>query len=222
MLIDKGLLMDMNICAVSKRYRMQQVLYECSLTVHAGEIVVLTGENGCGKSTFLSLVLGYEKPDSGVIIAPRLGAGLSGYVNKPVLFPDMSGSSNIRFFMELSGKKYERNICMELMERLGLRDDKKHASTYSTGMLKKYGILRSLLTQSESLVFDEPFSGLDDAGCTALYDLLSDYVTKNRSAVLMTVHGNQGIENKPVTAYQLKNGKIYSGTVLQDKVEPSC
>lgn len=203
--------MKLEMRNVAKGYSGKAILRDCSVSVDSGEIAALGGDNGCGKTTLLSIALGYARPDSGSVSAPVLGAGLSGYANKPILFPDMSGMDNIRFFMDLTGKRDYGDECRSLMDRLGLREDRKRSSSYSTGMIKKYGIIRCLLTKPQLLILDEPFSGIDDAGVAALRDILREYAGQYGLAILMTNHGQSLLANMPITLYRLRDGTIEKG-----------
>lgn len=193
---------------ISKSYRNKSVLQDCSLTLAAGEAVCIEGHNGSGKSTLLALVMGYEKADSGIIRTPALGRGLSGYINKPVFFAHLSGRQNIDLFMDMRGQDYDRAACETMLSTLGLTGKHKRASTYSTGMLKKYGIVRSLLCKPEVLVLDEPFSGVDQSGVEVLHGLLLDAIRENNMSLLFTNHEAKALEGFPHQKMILANGQL--------------
>jgi ABC-type multidrug transport system ATPase subunit len=193
---------------INKSYRNKNVLKDCSLELAAGEAVCIEGHNGSGKSTLLALVMGYEKANSGIIRTPALGHGLSGYINKPVFFAHLSGRQNIDLFMDMRGQDYDRAACETMLSTLGLTGKHKRASTYSTGMLKKYGIVRSLLCKPEVLVLDEPFSGVDQSGVEALHGLLLDAIRENNMSLLFTNHEAKALEGFPHQKMILANGQL--------------
>ena len=145
-----------------------------NLTVHPGEVVTVMGPSGCGKSTLLSYVCGTLAPAFQAEGAVRLGgrdlAGLPlerrrvGILfQDALLFPHLSVAENLAFGLPsgLSRRERQRRVADALLDAelagLGGRD----SATLSGGQRARVALLRTLLSEPEALVLDEPFSRLD-------------------------------------------------------------
>ena len=145
------------------------VLEHVSLTVSAGEFVVLIGANGTGKSTLLRLVAGLLTPDAGRISMdgsplagpdPRIGI----VFQEPRLLPWRSTIDNVAFPLELAGWSHERRLARarDLLDLVDLRGvDERRPHELSGGMRQRVSIARALALQPAVLLLDEPFSALD-------------------------------------------------------------
>ena len=145
------------------------VIEHVSLTIQPGELVVLIGANGTGKSTLLRLIAGLLVPDAGHIeIEGRPLAGTDPRVGlvfqEPRLLPWRSTIDNVAFPLELAGWSRDRRVARarELLAIVGLRDvDDARPHQLSGGMRQRAAIARALALEPGVLLLDEPFSGLD-------------------------------------------------------------
>jgi heme exporter protein A len=180
-----------------KTYGYRPVLKKLSLSVERGHFVALLGPNGSGKSTLLRLIAGLAKPSAGTITvggwtipreagAVRSQIGMVGH--KPLLYEALTARENLQFFTRLYGLPVVPDRIMEQLARVGL---KRHADqpvrTYSRGMQQRLSIARALLHDPAVLLFDEPFTGLDQDACSMLDEMLIDAHTANRT-ILMATH----------------------------------
>ena len=135
---------------------------DLSFTVEKGQFVSVIGPSGCGKTTVLSLAAGLLSPSSGEI---RRGEGEYGYMlQRDALFPWRTGEQNI--FLPLEVKKRNtpemREKALALAVKYGLKDFlKKTPSQLSGGMRQRVALIRTLASEPEILMLDEPFSALD-------------------------------------------------------------
>ncbi|MCG8570661.1 MAG: ABC transporter ATP-binding protein [Spirochaetes bacterium] len=145
-----------------------QVLDSISLKIEAGDFVVILGESGCGKTTFLNMLAGFSKPDQGSIIidgekvdSPHPSRSI--IFQKPVLLPWLNVSDNIAFGCKIRDdiKNLEQRV-YEFVKIMGLTGfEKARPNTLSLGMAQRVCIARSLIGNPEVLLLDEPFTALD-------------------------------------------------------------
>jgi len=157
-----------------------EALRDFSLQVEPGQFVTIIGPSGCGKSTLFNLIVGLDEPDAGEIwldgsLVPRR-AGLFGYMpQRDLLLPWRSVVANASLARELHGVPPERAraAAAELLPLFGLQE---FASAYpaalSGGMRQRVALLRTILTDREALLLDEPFGALDALTRRELQDWL--------------------------------------------------
>ena len=112
---------------VNKTFNDHKALSNLSLNVKSGEIYGLLGANGAGKSTTLNLILGFLKPDKGLISVSdgssnsKISSDMIGYIPENVnLYPYLTGVENLDYFCKLSGLKYNNIELLDNKEKLGL------------------------------------------------------------------------------------------------------
>lgn len=140
-----------------------------SFHVDKKEFVCLIGASGCGKSTIFRLINGLEQPQSGQITMNGTPIGqlknYSAYMpQKDLLFPWRTIEKNICLPMELQkvSKEEQKKRCEEVLKEAGLLEySRKYPRNLSGGMKQRVSFARTLLTGSELLLLDEPFSALD-------------------------------------------------------------
>lgn len=170
--------MGLNILSIqnlSKKYPQNQVLAleDFSLVIQKGEIVAITGESGCGKTTLLRLIAGLEIPDEGTItIHNQIVAGKTTWI-KPekrhvgmvfqdyALFPHLNIRENIAF--GLNKEKNKNQIINEILFLVGLKGyENRYPHELSGGQQQRVALARALAPQPALLLLDEPFSNLDE------------------------------------------------------------
>ena len=135
-----------------KSYGDIAVLRGLSLSFAPGGRYQICGPSGCGKTTLLRLLMGLERPDAGEIEA---GVATSAVFQENRLCPWLTAEENIR----LVNPKADAAACFAA---LGLPMDQRSVSEYSGGMQRRVALARALLAESEVLILDEPFTGLDE------------------------------------------------------------
>jgi ABC-type Fe3+/spermidine/putrescine transport system ATPase subunit len=157
---------------VSKLFGAVTVLEDISFDVAEGEIIVLLGASGSGKTTILRIIAGLETPNTGNITLhgkdvtnlPARERGTGVIFQNYALFPKMTVEKNIGYGLRLRGKpkKQISEKVSELIELVHLEEHrKKHPSKLSGGQQQRVAIARALAYQPEVLLFDEPFGALD-------------------------------------------------------------
>ncbi|MEU4238240.1 ABC transporter ATP-binding protein [Actinoplanes sp. NPDC026619] len=154
------------LSAVTHTYGDVTAVGPVSLTVPAGEFLVLVGASGCGKSTLLRLIAGFEQPTAGSVeaagVPPAPGRGAGLIFQQPRLFPWRTVGGNIALALRYAGIVPSRDRIVSLLSSVGL-DDVAHRRTWqiSGGQQQRVAIARALAVDNPLLLLDEPFAALD-------------------------------------------------------------
>lgn len=188
-----------------------QALRPATLTISAGEFVAVTGRSGSGKSTFLNLVSGIDRPTSGEVIVDgvalnRLGEGrLSQFRGRHIgivfqffeLIPTLTALENVMLAMDLVGAiptRSRRTRAMDLLDQMGLAAHaRKLPSRLSGGEQQRVAIARALANDPPLLVADEPSGNLDSRNSEMVATLFGQCVAQGRTVVVAT-HETAGLD----------------------------
>lgn len=175
---------------------------ELSLTVAAGEFVVITGPSGSGKTTLLNLIGGMTRPDSGEIRVAqknlwalsdrelsRFRASTIGFMFQcPSMLGNLSALENLRLPLYFAGKPDDETAARSLLAEVGLADRADALShELSAGQQRRVVLARALITHPQLLLCDEPTGDLDPQTETAIMAILSR-AHQNGATVLLTTH----------------------------------
>ena len=190
--------MDMlRISGLRKRFGEKEVLRGVNLTVPEGSIFGFIGRNGAGKTTTMKTVLGLLKADDGEIYVngERAVYGQTstnrhiGYLpDVPEFYGFMTAPEYLDFCGEISGMAKADTVKRrdELLELVGLRNEKHRVGGYSRGMKQRLGIAQALLNRPKLLICDEPTSALDPVGRKEILDIL--LAVREQTTVLFSTH----------------------------------
>jgi ABC-type nitrate/sulfonate/bicarbonate transport system ATPase subunit len=186
--------------SVSRTYRdgarSVTALEGTDLDIPDGKFVSIVGPSACGKSTLLNLFCGLDKPDSGTIETPALGAvGLLGRVGympqQDLLMPWRTVTENAAIGLECLGidRQEARKRAGEHMSRFGLNGfERSYPGQLSGGMRQRVAMLRTFLCDRKINLLDEPFGKLDAMTRASMQTWLLDYWQENRCTIIFVTH----------------------------------
>lgn len=208
-----------------KRFGLKTVLKGMDFSVEEGEFVALIGPNGAGKTTFLRIlaslarpsmgtvnVAGYSLPKEAADVRRRLGV----VSHQPLLYVDLTAAENLKFYGGMYNLRNLSTRIDEVLEMIGLtnrRDDL--VRTYSRGMQQRLAIGRAVLHDPNVILFDEPYTGLDQDASSMLDDVLRTVAARGRT-VVMTSHDLARTEDLATRFDVLSRGKIAASATRKD------
>lgn len=188
---------------IQKTYGQQTVINKISFQVKKGELVVLIGLSGCGKTTLLKMINRLVKPNAGKILLNgedimskseiELRRNIGYVIQQTGLFPHMTVRENIEIVPRLlkMNKKEIWDKSIELMHMVGL-DPEKYLDRYPTqlsgGQQQRIGVARAFACDPDVILMDEPFSALDPMTRSQLQDELADLQLKVRKTIVFVTH----------------------------------
>ena len=210
---------------VAKAFAGNQVLDGVSCRMPKGEITVVMGPSGTGKSVLLRHIVGLLTPDSGDVIVegkhvPKLSEdellelrrGIGMLFQDGALFSSMNLFDNVAFPLRQHTRKGEaeiREIVMGRLKEVGLAgSEKKMPGELSGGMRKRAGFARALVMEPKILLFDEPDSGLDPVRTALLCDLIKEIQRKYQSTAVVISHDIKAVFEIADDIVLLHGGKV--------------
>ncbi len=180
-----------------KRFGLKTVLRGLDFRVEAGEFVALLGPNGAGKTTFLRIlaslsrpslgevaIAGYRLPSQAAAVRQRLGV----VSHLPLLYGDLTADENLRFYGRMYTVPRLDQRIVEVLDLVGLSARRRDlVRTYSRGMQQRLAIGRAMLHDPEVVLFDEPYTGLDQEASNMLDGVLRQVAGLGHT-VVMTSH----------------------------------
>ena len=180
-----------------KSFGLKPVLRGVDLSVAPGEFVALMGPNGTGKTTLMRILASLSRPTLGqaqVAGFPLPGAAgevrrrLGGVSHHPLLSGDLPAEENLQFYARLYGVPKAAARLSAVLEQVGLAARRREpVRTFSRGMQQRLAIARAVLHDPQVMLFDEPYTGLDQEASEMLDGVLRSVAARGRT-VLMTTH----------------------------------
>lgn len=189
-----------------KEYGDQVVLEQISSKVNEGEFITIVGASGCGKTTFLKMLLGTESPSRGdflldgkpIIAEPNAQRGI--VFQRYSVFPHMTVLENVMLSKEfenspllarLFGKArtQAKKEALEMIEAVGLSHAvNKYPHELSGGMQQRLALAQSLIKKPRILLLDEPFGALDPGIRADMHKLVLSLWRKHKLTIFMITH----------------------------------
>lgn len=216
----------LEVRGLTKSFKKVKAVDDVSFEVHPGEIVGLLGENGAGKTTTLRMIATMLKATSGDAIVnsysilkqpekvrENIGILFGGDV---ALYDRLTGRENMMYFAELNGmnssdaKKAVEEIAVDL-EMQDYLD--RPVGKYSRGMKQKVSLARSVIHKPNTMLFDEPSTGLDVLSAKLIHDFIFKCKKENK-AIIFSSHNMYETEKLCDRVIIIHKGKIMdSGTI---------
>lgn len=198
------------------------VLKGFSMTIRKGELACLLGASGCGKTTVLRAIAGFERLEQGVIyVARQCVAGQGIHVSPEkrqvgmvfqeyALFPHLNAAQNVAFGLRRMANQQQKKRVAELLELVELSG---YASRYphelSGGQQQRIALARALAPQPEILLLDEPFSSLDQASRERLGSQVRNILHAAGQTALLVTHNQQEAQMMANHIGYVQDGKYY-------------
>lgn len=197
----------------------KKIVEDISFCVEKGEIFVLCGESGAGKTTVMKLITGEFSPSSGdilingrsVLSLPMQKRGAVLVTQGNDLFPHLSVYENVAFALKSRriGKDEIKRRVRELSEDFGLSDHLNDLpASLSGGQQKLCAIIRALGTDPAVLLLDEPFTGLDNNLHLRIRRYILDHHQKKGTTIVMITHNREDVFFMGTRAAFLEKGKL--------------
>ena len=210
---------------LTKSFAKKSVWRDVTLTIPAGEVSVMLGPSGTGKTVFLKSLVGLLKPERGHVYVDgtdivtcserhlyRARKNFGMMFQDGALFGSLSLYDNIAFPLREHTKKKEReirDIVSEKMALVGLAgEEAKLPGQISGGMRKRAGLARALVLEPQIILCDEPDSGLDPVRTAYLSQLLIDLNAKTGATILIVTHDIQIASTVPDNIGMLFRGDL--------------
>ncbi len=208
-----------------------QVLFDNSLTIGSGQLVVMTGPSGSGKTTLLTLIGALRKVQEGEIAV--LGRKMSNlHQNELVkvrrdigfifqlhnLFESLTSYENVKMAMQLGSCPPDemRRRGIDILSRLGLSnriDYKPHA--LSGGQCQRVAIARALVNRPKLLLADEPTASLDKDSAMQVVQLFQELVAEDGCSIMMVTHDNRVLDAAD-RIVNMVDGRIVSDVFVRE------
>lgn len=210
------------------------------LEVQAGELTAMIGNSGSGKSTFLNMIGGLDRPSAGklwvdgknlftmtereLVAYKRDTVGFVWQNNGRNMLPYLSAMENVMMPMYLSSVKAKRDKAMELLEMVGMGHKKaSRMNMLSGGEQQRVAIAIALANSPKLLLADEPTGSVDTATANYIFDVFTE-LNKQGQTILIVTH-DMALSKKVKRVIAIRDGKISSERILkeqyQDRVKES-
>lgn len=212
-----------------KRFGLKTVLRGLDFCVEPGEFVALLGPNGAGKTTFLRIlaslsrpslgevaIAGYRLPAQAAAVRQRLGV----VSHLPLLYGDLTADENLRFYGRMYTVPRLEQRMAEVLDLVGLSARRRDlVRTYSRGMQQRLAIGRAMLHDPQVILFDEPYTGLDQEASNMLDGVLRQVAGLGHT-VVMTSHDLARAADLASRFDVLSHG-VVAASVLRSEIDPN-
>ena len=194
----------MNMEGVRKTYGDRTLLDDVTFYMKQGDRVGVVGVNGCGKSTFLRLAAGKEKPDSGsVSYDPNVRLGY--LPQDPAYDPENTVMEQVEAGLDPTAREIARYEAVEILTRLGIADVGQKMGALSGGQRKRVALAACLVHPCDLLLLDEPTNHLD----AEMIGWLETYLQRFTGGILLVTHDRYFLERIADRTLEVSFGKLY-------------
>ncbi|NJL22433.1 MAG: ATP-binding cassette domain-containing protein [Leptolyngbyaceae cyanobacterium SM1_3_5] len=203
----------------------KQALFDINLTIHAGEIVIMTGPSGSGKTTLLTLMGGLRSAQEGSL--QILGQEIRGAAKQQLmqlrrkigyifqahnLLTYLTAKQNVRMSLELHDEKYESQnidaIATEMLTVVGLKPRiDYYADSLSGGQKQRVAIARALVSHPQIVLADEPTAALDKKSGRDVVEIMQRLAKEQGCTILLVTHDNRILDIADRIVY-MEDGRL--------------
>lgn len=196
--------MLLNMERVCKTYGDRTLLDHVTFYMKQGDRVGVVGVNGCGKSTFLRLAAGREKPDSGAVsYDPNVRLGY--LPQDPPFDPENTVMEQVEAGLDKTAREVARYEAVEILTRLGITDTQQKMGSLSGGQRKRVALAACLVHPADLLLLDEPTNHLD----AEMIGWLENYLQRFTGGILLVTHDRYFLERVADRTLEVSFGRVY-------------
>ena len=200
-----------------------EVLKNFTLQLNKKEIITISGQSGCGKSTALNIMGTLDRQDSGTIFFEGVDINqldensLANFRNTKIgfvfqfhhLLPELTALENASIPIWIKGAPFQENDLIDLFETLGIKDRMNHyPGELSGGERSRVALIRAIINRPSILFADEPTGNLDEKNSKILVDLLIKINKDFGQSIILTTH-NPDIASIGDRQFILDNGSLH-------------
>ena len=200
-----------------------EVLKNFTLQLNKKEIITISGQSGCGKSTALNIMGTLDRQDSGTIFFEGVDINqldensLANFRNTKIgfvfqfhhLLPELTALENASIPIWIKGAPFQENDLIDLFETLGIKDRMNHyPGELSGGERSRVALIRAIINRPSILFADEPTGNLDEKNSKILVDLLMKINKDFGQSIILTTH-NPDIASIGDRQFILDNGSLH-------------
>jgi len=213
------------LVGVTKSFNGMKVLDNLNLKIRRGEVLVIMGPSGVGKTVLLKHLIGLQRPDSGMVIVD--GVDITMLKNKDMnrlrerfaflfqwgaLFDSMTVFENVMFPLKEKTRLSDKEIrekALDMLAHVGLKgSEDKWPDELSGGMRKRVALARALVMEPDIVLFDEPTTGLDPVICSSIHQLILQSHNRFKFTGVVISHEVPGIFEIADRVGMLFDGRI--------------
>ena len=187
--------------SVSKQFDRIKAVNEISLSIKEGNVFGLIGTNGAGKSTFIRMLCGILKPDSGTIEIDKIpvyenvkAKELFFYISDEQYYFSNAKPRDLKIFYQKLYPNFNGERFDKLLEKFELDQNRKIA-TFSKGMKKQLSIICGICANTKYLFCDETFDGLDPVVRQAVKSIFAKEIAERRMTIIIASHNLRELED---------------------------
>ncbi|MCQ2524191.1 MAG: ABC transporter ATP-binding protein [Lachnospiraceae bacterium] len=200
---------------LSKTFKDNSILENVDFSVEKGDIVGLTGTNGCGKSVLLKIICGLIKAEQGEILVDGVKVeggcfpqNIGVILDCAGFLPYATGFDNLWELARIR-KRINKDDVTKVLDRVGLGSSRKiPVGKYSLGMKQRLAIAQAIMEHPSILVLDEPFNAIDENTKQEFEAMLRELNEEENVTIIMTSHHKDEIAALCTKVYQIKDKKI--------------
>lgn len=210
------------------------LLKDVNLTFEKGKVYSILGQSGSGKTPFLSLLAGLDRPKAGEIYLEDNDinkSGLTNYRKNSVstifqaynLMTYMTARQNVPTALEISNKPVDNAKIEELFELVGIPKEtiEKPVRQLSGGQQQRVAIVRALATEHDLIIADEPTGNLDEETTQDIVNIFKDIAHKQNKTVIIVTNETAVAQETDIT-FELKKKTIYRDLKLKKCTQLHC
>lgn len=207
---------------ISKSFKNKTLFVDLNYAFEEGNIYLIRGENGCGKSVLLKIMSGFSKPDMGEVIIDNnilykdidfiQDAGVS--INEDDFISYLSGHDNLKVLLDIN-KKVDICAADDLAKEMGLGKDFYNTPyrAYSQGMKQKLRLIQAFVENPKYILLDEPTNALDNSSIDILYNYIQNINNKESKIIIIVSHNDDKITSLADKIIRIENKKLIENEI---------